>query len=94
VSSKMASFVRGGLRSAASAMPALAACAAGAAAAAATRPVPAPPTRCASSEEDSRAPRLTCFGEAMLRYVPDPDESSAKTAGPFATRWLRNAGGA
>eukprot|EP00933_Yihiella_yeosuensis_P041482 TRINITY_DN35877_c0_g1_i1.p1 TRINITY_DN35877_c0_g1~~TRINITY_DN35877_c0_g1_i1.p1 ORF type:complete len:462 (-),score=93.80 TRINITY_DN35877_c0_g1_i1:55-1440(-) len=49
-----------------------------------------PPLR----EKASVKPKLTCFGEAMIRYVPDPDGDKIPLASQFASRWLRNAGGA
>jgi len=36
--------------------------------------------------------RITCFGEAMIRYIPDPEHSEG--ASQFTSRWLRGAGGA
>jgi sugar/nucleoside kinase (ribokinase family) len=36
---------------------------------------------------------LTCFGEAMLRYIPDPNPKPDKTS-IFTSQWLKNAGGA
>ncbi|CAJ1365618.1 unnamed protein product, partial [Effrenium voratum] len=43
------------------------------------------------SEKQEHRPRFTCFGEAMLRYVPDPRGGEES---PFAARWLRSLGGA
>lgn len=45
----------------------------------------------ADSEKDKWSPRITCFGEAMLRYVPDPHGGEDS---PFAAKWLRSVGGA
>mmetsp|Transcript_26278 Transcript_26278/g.87097 ORF Transcript_26278/g.87097 Transcript_26278/m.87097 type:complete len:254 (+) Transcript_26278:183-944(+) len=47
------------------------------------------PIRC----DGHAGPRLTCLGEAMLRYIPDPDTSSAPPS-RFTSRWLQSAGGA
>ncbi|CAK9059019.1 unnamed protein product [Durusdinium trenchii] len=41
--------------------------------------------------QDSWKPQITCFGEAMLRYVPDPEGGEQS---PFAAKWLRSVGGA
>eukprot|EP00435_Cladocopium_sp_Y103_P043229 s2287_g12.t1 len=43
------------------------------------------------STQDKWSPRITCFGEAMLRYVPDPHGGEDS---PFAAKWLRSVGGA
>eukprot|EP00439_Symbiodinium_sp_Y106_P044985 s1236_g5.t1 len=49
------------------------------------------PSRTEPSDQDGWSPRFTCFGEAMLRYVPDPRGGEES---PFAARWLRSVGGA
>eukprot|EP00913_Durusdinium_trenchii_P029691 g27828.t2 len=52
-----------------------------------------PPAHAALStdSQDSWKPQITCFGEAMLRYVPDPEGGEQS---PFAAKWLRSVGGA
>lgn len=47
--------------------------------------------RADSEKQDKWSPRITCFGEAMLRYVPDPHGGEDS---PFAAKWLRSVGGA
>ncbi|CAK0799242.1 unnamed protein product, partial [Prorocentrum cordatum] len=56
---------------------------------------PPPPPPAPSGDEAGAEPqrgRVTCFGEAMIRYIPDSDEGPDPS--PFASRWLQSAGGA
>lgn len=50
------------------------------------------PDRPPTLAEETSDVHFTCFGEVMLRFIPDTSDDSDTNA--FQSRWLRNAGGA